>query len=43
LRADPTHENHRAHLRDLTDALMTEIAALCGQEYADHYAGVVRA
>ena len=44
LRADPAQVDHRAHLRDLTDRLMVEIAAaLCGQEYTDHYAGLVRA
>jgi 1-acyl-sn-glycerol-3-phosphate acyltransferase len=30
--------SHRAHLRDVTDELMTHIADLCGQEYDDHYA-----
>lgn len=28
----------RAHLRDLTDELMADIAELCGQPYDDHYA-----
>ena len=27
-----------AELRELTDALMSEIALLSGQEYVDHYA-----
>ena len=28
----------RAHLRDVTDEMMADIAALCGQPYDDHYA-----
>jgi hypothetical protein len=28
----------RAHLRDMTDELMADIADLCGQPYDDHYA-----
>jgi 1-acyl-sn-glycerol-3-phosphate acyltransferase len=34
--------NHRAHLRDVTDSMMADIADLCGQEYDDHYARLVR-
>jgi 1-acyl-sn-glycerol-3-phosphate acyltransferase len=30
----------RAHLRDMTDELMADIADLCGQPYDDHYAAV---
>ena len=30
----------RAHLRDVTDELMADIADLCGQRYDDHYAKV---
>lgn len=43
LRADPAPVDHRAHLRDLTDRLMTEIAGLSGQDYTDHYAETARA
>jgi 1-acyl-sn-glycerol-3-phosphate acyltransferase len=28
----------RAHLRDVTDGMMADIAGLCGQPYDDHYA-----
>jgi 1-acyl-sn-glycerol-3-phosphate acyltransferase len=28
----------RAHLRDVTNQMMADIAALCGQPYDDHYA-----
>ncbi len=34
----PVRELEPAELRDLTDALMTEIARLSGQEYVDRYA-----
>jgi 1-acyl-sn-glycerol-3-phosphate acyltransferase len=32
----------RAHLRDVTDEMMADIAALCGQPYDDHYAELAR-
>ena len=35
------YANHRAHLRDVTDSMMADIADLCGQEYDDHYAKLV--
>jgi 1-acyl-sn-glycerol-3-phosphate acyltransferase len=35
LRPDRQDANDRAQLRDVTDALMNDIAALCGQEYVD--------
>ena len=33
LRLEPSLEGDRTHLREATDALMAEIADLCGQEY----------
>ena len=33
----------QAELRRLTDALMSEIARLSGQEYVDHYASRTKA
>ncbi len=36
------NELEQAELRDLTDALMTEIARLSGQEYVDRYASRAR-
>ena len=38
LLADPAVDNRRAHMRDLTDQLMADIAGLCGQDYVDDYA-----
>jgi 1-acyl-sn-glycerol-3-phosphate acyltransferase len=38
LRLEPSVENDRTQLREATDALMAEIAELCGQEYVDRYA-----
>jgi 1-acyl-sn-glycerol-3-phosphate acyltransferase len=35
---DQTDGSEQVQLRDLTDALMSEIARLSGQEYVDHYA-----
>ena len=35
------YANHRAHLRDVTDSMMADIADLCGQDYDDHYAQLV--
>ena len=35
---DRTEGSEQVQLRDLTDALMSEIARLSGQEYVDHYA-----
>jgi 1-acyl-sn-glycerol-3-phosphate acyltransferase len=37
------YANHRAHLRDVTDSMMADIADLCGQEYDDHYARLATA
>lgn len=36
IRLDPRRAGDRAHLRDVTDDLMSDIAALCEQEYVDH-------
>jgi 1-acyl-sn-glycerol-3-phosphate acyltransferase len=41
LRVDPQEASHRAHLRDVTDQMMADIAMLCGQQYADRYAELV--
>lgn len=41
LRLDPQDANHRTHLRDTTDRMMADIAALCGQEYVDRYSELV--
>ena len=35
LRLDRQDTTDRANLRDATDALMNDIATLCGQEYVD--------
>ncbi len=43
MRPDPHAPSQRAQLRDLTDGLMVEIAALCGQQYNDRYAKLVTA
>ena len=37
------YANHRAHLRDVTDSMMADIADLCGQEYDDHHARLATA
>jgi 1-acyl-sn-glycerol-3-phosphate acyltransferase len=37
------YANHRAHLRDVTDSMMADIADLCGQAYDDHYAQLATA
>jgi 1-acyl-sn-glycerol-3-phosphate acyltransferase len=36
----PPAASDRAHLRDVTDEMMADIAELCGQPYDDHYAKV---
>lgn len=38
IRLSPRDERNRARMRDVTDGMMGEIAALCGQEYVDRYA-----
>ncbi len=38
----PTDGSEQTRLRELTDALMSEIARLSGQEYVDHYATKAR-
>jgi 1-acyl-sn-glycerol-3-phosphate acyltransferase len=43
LQLAPQDANHRAHLRDATDEMMADIAALCGQPYVDRYAELVQA
>jgi 1-acyl-sn-glycerol-3-phosphate acyltransferase len=43
LRLDRQDANDRAHLRDATDTLMNDIAALCGQEYVDRDAPLANA
>jgi 1-acyl-sn-glycerol-3-phosphate acyltransferase len=43
LRLDRQDANDRAHLRDATDTLMNDIAALCGQEYVDRHAPLANA
>ena len=35
IRLDPRDQRDRARMRDVTDGLMAEIAALCGQVYVD--------
>jgi 1-acyl-sn-glycerol-3-phosphate acyltransferase len=43
LRLDRQDANDRAHLREATDAMMNDIAALCGQEYVDRAAPLANA
>lgn len=43
LRLDPHDANHHGYLRDTTDRMMADIAALCGQEYVDSPAPLVNA
>jgi 1-acyl-sn-glycerol-3-phosphate acyltransferase len=43
LRVVPQEANQRAHLRDVTDRMMADISALCGQQYVDRNAELVRA
>jgi 1-acyl-sn-glycerol-3-phosphate acyltransferase len=40
---DPPEANTSAHLRDVTTRMMTDIAALCGQEYMDTFSRRVEA
>jgi 1-acyl-sn-glycerol-3-phosphate acyltransferase len=40
IRLDGPSSSDRAHLRDVTDELMADIADLCGQPYDDHHATV---
>jgi len=41
IRLDPHDASDRARLRDVTDEMMADIAALCGQEYVDQYGELV--
>lgn len=41
VRLNPQAAHHRAELRDKTDGVMADIAALCGQAYVDCYATLV--
>lgn len=43
LQVDPNAVGHRSQLRDMTDKMMTDIAALSGQQYVDRYSKLVRA
>lgn len=43
LRMDAEQPGERAHLRDATDRMMADIATLCGQEYVDRYAELIKA
>jgi 1-acyl-sn-glycerol-3-phosphate acyltransferase len=43
LRLNRRDANDRAYLRDATDALMNDIATLCGQEYVDRDAALINA
>jgi len=42
-RVEPRETNERAHLRKVTDRMMTDIAGLCGQEYVDRFSELVQA
>ena len=42
LRLDPRSASCRDDLRDATDEMMSDIAALCGQEYVDRYSRLVK-
>jgi 1-acyl-sn-glycerol-3-phosphate acyltransferase len=42
-RVEPQDANKNAHLRNVTDRLMTDIATLCGQDYLDRFAPLVHA
>ena len=42
LRLDAQDAKHRAHLREVTDRMMADIAALSGQDYVDRYAELVK-
>jgi hypothetical protein len=43
LRLNRRDANDRSYLRDATDALMNDIATLCGQEYVDRDAALINA
>jgi len=43
LRLDPHDASHHDYLRAITDRMMADIAALCGQEYVDRHAPLVNA
>jgi hypothetical protein len=40
---EPEEASRSAHLRDVTDRMMTDIATLCGQDYDARFAEVVQA
>jgi 1-acyl-sn-glycerol-3-phosphate acyltransferase len=42
-RVEPQEASRSAHLRDVTDRMMTDIATLCGQDYDARFAEVVQA